>query len=649
MRGARVASRTGVGGRHETGYRPIGDYAIVGDAHTAALVASDGSIDWLCWPRFDSSAVLCRLLDARKGGFLRVGPSGLFASTRSYVGDTNVLATEFETSQGRARVTDFMPVRLLSSTHEGEDIAASNRVLRLVEGLAGDCDVEVAFKATFDFARGEAHWTTFTNGLLAAGRGEALALQCPARFELGDDGVQRATLRVRAGDRVWVSLTYLDGAGAHNALPEVDAETELARTLDYWQGWTGTCRYTGPYANVVRRSALVLKLLTYEPTGAIIAAPTTSLPEAIGGVRNWDYRFTWLRDSALIIYALQLLGYTEEATDFFRWLDHQCIPCAGEELQILYRIDGGLDTTEVELDHLEGYRGSRPVRIGNAAATQKQLDIYGEIIDAAFLYHKKMRVPLSPELWNVIRCLANEAVRRWREPDQGIWEVRGGPRHFLYSKLMCWVAVDRALRLGRKRGVPAELSRWARARTLIRSAILTEGFDSQVGAFTQAFGERALDASALAIPQVGFLPATDRRVVLTVQSIRERLTSHGLVYRYLNDDGVPGSEATFALCTLWLVDCLAEMGRVDEARALFETVLAYGNDVGLFAEELDPTTREVLGNFPQGFTHLGLIRAALNIAKAEAVGPETRAHSLADRSDVLERAAGTPVPGGRVA
>ena len=614
-------------------YRPIRDYALIGDAHSAALISSDGSLDWLCWPRFDSPAVFCRLLDKEKGGHFSVRPAGArAAATRSYVAGTNVLETVFSTDGGRVRLADLMPVERLTESHVGEDIESHYRVLRLVECLSGEAEVEVSFRPTFDFARAQTVIEVMDGGAVARAGGVTIALSCPAKFSLDDTGAAVGSFRLEAGARAWVAITYSsDGDAAGLSVAPADAERELEMTLDYWREWRDTCAYTGPYAEVVRRSALVLKLLTYEPTGAIIAAPTASLPEEVGGVRNWDYRFTWLRDSSLILYALQLLGYYEEATDFFEWLERLCIPC-GNELQIMYAVDGGSRLPERTLDHLEGYRGSRPVRVGNAAVGQKQLDVYGEVIDAAHLYHERTRQPVRPELWEVLSHLADEAAARWREPDQGIWEVRGGPRHFLYSKLLCWTALDRAARMSARWRLPGDVRRWEGAREEVRRAILSEGYNKEVGAFTQAFGSTALDASALVIPQLGFLPATDPRVRSTVEKIGESLTSHGLVYRYLTDDGLPGGEATFALCSLWLVDCLAQQGRVDEARELFELVAGYANDLGLLAEEIDPASGELLGNFPQGFTHLGLIRSALNIARAEALGAEDEAENAAERA-----------------
>lgn len=621
----------------ERGYRPVGDYALIGDAHTAALVATDGSIDWCCWPYFDSPAVFCRLLDARKGGWFRVGPEGEHRSTRSYVQATNVLATTFETGPGKFRLTDFMPVERLTESHRGEDIAPSYKILRLVEGLAGESEVEISFRPTFDFALASTRLTQDERGALAICGNEALALSCAAEFRFDDAGALVGNIKVAEGERVWIALRYYPDVSAGEVkLTNASYDEELERTLSYWEEWWHTCRYDGPYNELVRRSALTLKMLTFEPTGALVAAPTTSLPEQLGGVRNWDYRYTWLRDSSLILYALQLLGYTEEATDFFEWLDKLCLTCHGK-LQIMYTIEGGSDIQERTLSHLEGYRGSSPVRVGNAAFNQKQLDIYGELLDAAHLYHETMNSAVREEWWDEVKFMAEETIKRWREPDYGIWEVRGGMKHFLYSKLLCWVALDRAIKLAEKRDTPTDVQKWKSTREEIREAILTEGYNEEVGAFTQAFGETALDASALVIPLTGFLPITDPRVQSTLKKIQEQLTLHGLVYRYLAEDGLPGDEATFVLCSFWMVDNLAMMGRTVEAKALFERITSFANDLGLLAEEIEPASGELLGNYPQGFSHLALIRSALNIAKCERTGAEAEPHTAAERADQTGR------------
>lgn len=646
-------------------YPPIGDYAVIGDTHTAALVARDGAIDWCCCPRFDGPAVFCRLLDATKGGWCRIGPAGPFTVSRAYLGDTNVLATTFVTNHGRARLIDFMPIPQHAATRPRDHVdarggdgvgkgagerrggrqeggAGPHRILRLVEGLDGDLELDVEFRPTLGFAETPTRVAITEEGAYGATDHESLTFAAPVPLRVDERGAAIGRGTIRAGERRWFSLTYhtLAAPSAHPAAP-VDLETDLRRTLDYWERWAARCTYEGPYHDLVRRSALALKLLTFEPTGAVIAAPTTSLPEEIGGVRNWDYRFTWLRDSALILYALQAIGYHAEATDFFAWLEGLCL-AGGDGLQIMYTVDGSPHLPERDLVHLEGYRGSGPVRVGNAAAGQTQLDIYGEVLDAAHLHVERNGWVPDQDSWAVLRRLADRAAARWREPDQGIWEVRGGPRHFLYSKLLCWVALDRALRIAEPEGLLGDLAHWRRTRDEIRQAILTEGYDAELGAFTQALGEPGvLDASALAVPMVGFLPPTDPRVQSTVARIRERLTADGLVYRYLPEetsDGLPGGEATFALCSFWLVDNLALGGRVAEARQLFERVAAFANDVGLMAEEIDPGSGALLGNFPQGFTHLALIRAALSLAKAVARGPEELAETPAERAGEAERA-----------
>jgi GH15 family glucan-1,4-alpha-glucosidase len=531
-----------------------------------------------------------------------------------------------------------MPVERLTEDRRGEDIAPSHEVVRLVEGLSGIAEVEVEFRPTFDFALAETTLAPHRNGATAKAGSEALVLSCPCELRFADSGALTGRFRVAAGERVWLALDYYPEADSQGLKPSARTyDAELGRTLRYWREWWSDCRYEGPDAELVRRSALTLKLLTYEPTGAQVAAPTTSLPEQIGGVRNWDYRYTWLRDSSLVLYALQLLGYHEEATDFFGWLDRLCVTCRGK-LQIMYTIDGEADIPERTLTHLEGYRRSSPVRVGNAAFDQKQLDIYGEVLDAVHLYHERAREPVRREWWDEVKFMADQTAERWREPDQGIWEVRGGPQHFLYSKLMCWVALDRAVKLADGSRQRADVRRWERALGEIRQTILEEGYNREIGAFTQTLGGRALDASALVVPLAGFLPATDPRVVSTAAKIQEQLTSGGLVYRYLNDDGLPGGEATFALCSFWLVDNLALQGRADEARELFERVAGYANDLGLLAEEIDPASGELLGNYPQGFSHLALIRSALNISRAEAAGPEERASGPAERSKETERA-----------
>ena len=598
------------------GYRPIADYAIIGDAHTAALVARDGSIDWCCLPHFDSPAAFCRLLDQRRGGWFRVGPAGSHRATRAYIDGTNVLRTTFETDDGRVRVTDCMPVER-ESEGRTDGAVTSHDVLRLVEGISGAVDVEIEFRPTFDFGLAETTLTPVTGGAVARAGGEIMTLTAPIPLRLSESGTLVGRQRVGSGDRFWIVLTYHVAGISPASFARSDPERALHGTLEYWRRWAATLSYRGPHEAVVRRSALALKLLTFQPTGAIVAAPTTSLPEEIGGVRNWDYRYTWLRDAALILQALMAVGQHAEAMDFWKWLQALGLP-EGRALQIMYGIDGRAGLPERILDHLEGYAGSRPVRIGNAAATQRQSDVYGPVLDAAYFCATEMGETPHPQFGGALALLADRAASEWSLPDHGIWEVRGEPRHFLYSKLQCWVALDRALRLAEKRLIAGDTGVWAEARDAVRGAILERGFNTQLGVFTQAFGDTSLDASALVIPLAGFLPAGDPRVVSTVEAIQERLVAGGMVYRYRAPDGLPGGEGTFVLCTFWLVEALTMMGRLEEAHRIFEQTISFANDVGLLAEEVDPSSGRLLGNFPQGFAHLALIRSAHRLSVAGA-------------------------------
>ena len=596
-------------------YRPIADYALIGNTHSAALIASDGSIDWCCLPHFDSGAVFCRLLDAERGGYFRVGPTAECRVSRRYVEGTAVLETHFVAPHGRARLTDFMHSTRIAESRLGIEDPHCHRLLRRIEGLEGEIEFELVFRPTFDFARRPSRLAATGDGVVAVSGDERLALRVAPAMPLELDQDQaRGRLRLRAGDLLWVVVAHAGPGSGEAAREPADPEALLAETFRNWREWVALCTYEGPFADEVRVSARALTLLTFGPTGGLVAAPTTSLPEEIGGVRNWDYRFCWLRDAALVLHSLMSVGYHGAAMDFFIWLEGLCEgEC--EEFQIMYRLDRGRELAEHELPHLEGYRGSAPVRVGNRAVAQTQLDVYGHVLDAAFVCIQGMEAPLRPGLLRVLARLADQAARRWREPDHGLWEARCAPRHFLSSKLMCWVALDRAVQLSEQGKLPGDIAGWRREREAVRREILERGYDHTEQAFTQVIGEPGLDASALLMPLVGFLPATDERMRRTVERICERLTAHGLVYRYLGDDGVPGGEATFAICTFWLADNLALQGRVDEAQALVERVLSFANDLGLFAEEIDPVSGELLGNYPQGFTHLALIRSALTIGR----------------------------------
>ena len=606
-------------------YRPISDYALIGNTHAAALVGTNGSIDWCCLPHFDSGAVFCRLLDAERGGYLRVAPIGVHQGSRRYRDETAILETDFAAPDGRMRLTDFMHSQRIAQSRLGIDDAQCHRILRRVDGLSGCVELEIAFRPTFDFARQPTPLRLTRDGVHAVSPdGQALLrVLPPVRFDLhGEMAVAHVALR--EDERFWIVLSYADSQASDAALDMADTEALLDETDRYWREWDRLCTYEGPFRSQVKLSARVLKLLTFGPSGGLVAAPTTSLPEEIGGVRNWDYRFCWLRDAALVLRALMSVGYHEAAMDFFRWLEQVCDRDNGN-VQIMYRLDGGRDLPERELLNLSGYRASSPVRIGNAASSQTQLDVYGHVLEAALACLEGMGTPIRAGLRRALRHLADQAAARWREPDQGFWEMRCGPRHFLSSKLLCWVALERAVRLAQATKLEGDVNRWCAERDAVRSAILEHGYNASDGVFTQVLGGRALDASALLIPLVGLLPATDERVRSTVTRIREHLTANGLVYRYVDADGVPGGEATFAICTFWLVSNLALQGQVDQACKLFEQVTSFGSDLGLLSEQIDPASGELLGNYPQGFTHLALIHAALTIARAQRRRSESQA------------------------
>ena len=585
---------------------PLRDYAMVGDLRTAALVGRDGAVDWLCLPRFDAPAALGRLVDARQGGFLQVAPRAPHGVSRRYAGDSAVLETEFETARGRVRLTDFMPV---DTGNQGPQL------LRRVEGLAGEVDLDVVFRPGLDFARSPARLRV-RDALVEAWDGtQAVGLRAPARFVPSAEGGLTARFSLRAGQRRWVCLT----SGADRAdVPRTDAWAEAAReaTLAFWRHWVGRGDYAGPHAPLLRRSAVTLKMLIHAPSGSFVAAPTTSLPECACGTRNWDYRYVWLRDSAWVMNALMSLGYQTEAEQFLAWLES--LRLDARPPRVLYDVDGGQPQSEQCLTHLDGYRGARPVRVGNGADTQVQLDIFGDVITAAFLFFQTAGEthPMRLSAWRMVRALATQAARRWHEKDQGLWEQRCKPRHYVSSKLLCWVAVDRALRLSQRYGLDGgPLGEWAQARDALREVLETHGFNPRVGAFTHALGEESLDASVLLMSMHGFLPASDPRMRSTVARVREGLAQGALVHRYRHADGLPGQEGAFLTCGFWLVNALALQGQLDEAQAHYEQLLGLANDVGLLSEELDPETGDFLGNFPQGLTHLALLYSGQLLAR----------------------------------
>src|SRR5690606_28856973 len=540
-----------------------------------------------------------------------------YTVTRSYLPGTNVLQTRFETEGGVLVLTDCLPVRRQpEGASGGEDTVRPHpyhQVLRFVTCEAGEVSVGVTFVPRFDYGLTIPRFEPVSDHLgLVFGGADALLFQSEIPILHCDEHACRYEGRLRQGDRARLVVTY---GLPHELRPHTfsaeEVEQRLAATRDFWEKWTSRCTYEGPYRDAVVRSALVLKALTNAPTGALVAAPTTSLPEEIGGVRNWDYRYTWLRDASLALQALFELGYVEEAAGFHEYLWRTTAGRA-EDLQIMYGLGGERLLPEVALDHLDGYRGSRPVRIGNAASEQFQLDIPGEMLELAWEHHQHGGA-IEPGFWRFLTGIVAFVADNWARPDSGLWEVRGERLHFVHSKVMCWVAVDRAIRLARARGAPAPLAAWERLRGAIRRRVEEEGVDPDTGAFVRSFGTRVLDASCLLIPIVGFLPPRDARVRATIEQIERRLVKDGLVHRYRTDDGLPGGEGAFLICSLWLVECLALAGEVERARERFEHLLGFANDVGLLSEEVDPASGALLGNFPQGFSHLGLIEAAATL------------------------------------
>jgi alpha,alpha-trehalase len=638
-------------------YTPIADYGLIGDCHTAALVGKNGSIDWYCPCRFDAAPVFWRILDAGHGGYFQVRPAGEQHVARRYCGDTNVLETTFDGGAGRVRLTDFMPIHRRQASRLGHDVGTSQQILRLVEAEGQPCQVEVAFKPEFDFGRSATTVRLLGDkGAMASSGQDHLALYCPKADLMAPaaDGAVRGCIELRGGERAWLALSYANSEQA--AKGAIDAKVsvrDLSRTLEYWQEWASNCRYVGRYRDLVLRSALALKLLTYEPTGAVVAAPTTSLPELIGGPRNWDYRYTWLRDASLMLYALGTVGYQEEGTDFISWLVDTCQTDPTPRPQIMYTIDGQRELPEVELANLEGYMGSQPVRTGNGAYRQQQLDTYGHVLSAAYHFRHGIEVdpatPVPPPAqrqsrrnWRLLARLADQAAADWKEPDSGIWEMRGGLRHFVYSKVMCWTALDRGIRFAEEERMKAPLDRWRTEREAVYTAIMDRGYNRKLGAFTMAFDDDHMDASVLTIPIYGFISATDPRFQSTIAAIRSRLGVNGLLKRHEAPAGLTsGPEATFVMCTYWLVDALALAGRVEEARELFECMSGHVNDLGLLAEEIDPSSPSdrLLGNFPQGFSHMSLISSAVNLAKAALLGAEEQPQTEPTRAAEASAAA----------
>jgi GH15 family glucan-1,4-alpha-glucosidase len=593
---------------HGHGHPPIEDHGVIGDLHTVALVGMDGAIDFLCFPHFDSPSVFAGLLDREKGGIFKVAPVlGDVSTKQLYLPESTVLITRFLSDAGVAEVSDFMPIFERGHAHD---------IVRRAKTVRGEVRFRMTCAPRFDYGRATHRVERREGEVLFFSEGAdrtALRLRTEVPVEIRDgDAVAEFTLR--AGQ---TAAFVLENAAGESPSSGADYVAESFKdTMNFWRRWNRRSSYMGRWRETVQRSAMTLKLLTSRPHGSIVASPTFGLPETLGGERNWDYRFTWVRDASFTLYALIRLGYTEEAGAFMRWIEDRCADLGADgSLQIMYGIDGRRTLTEETLDHFGGYRGSRPVRIGNAAYGQKQLDIYGELMDSVYMYDK-FGEPISYDLWKNLTRLIEWVTKHWHEADEGIWEVRGGQREFLYSRLMCWVALDRGIRLAQKRSFPAPLHRWHEVRNEIYTEIFEQFWDPGLKAFVQYKGARSLDAATLLMPLVRFIGWTDPRWLSTLDAIGRELVEDSLVYRYRTDraaaDGLEGEEGTFSMCTFWYVEALARAGDLQKARLYFEKMLGYANHVGLYAEELGPRG-EHLGNFPQAFTHLGLISAAFQL------------------------------------
>jgi len=597
---------------------PIGDYALLSDCRSAALVSTGGSVDWLCFPRFDGPSVFARLLDAAAGHW-SIRPAGDFQTSRTYLEDTMLLQTTFHTPTGVATVVDALAVGRNDRGHE-LGAGATSALLRRVSGVEGEVELELEFAPRPEYGLIQPVLESVEGGIRTRGGASLLALSSPVPLDV-DEFTATARMAVRPGHSMAFALQHRTTS---EELPRLWTEHEITErledTAEAWRTWSALHQgYDGPWRGAVRASGRVLYALTYFPTGAIVAAPTTSLPETAGGSRNWDYRYSWVRDASFTLQALWVAACPDEAGKFFDYISGAAASQArrGADLQIMFGVGGERDLTERVLPHLAGWRGSAPIRVGNGAWNQRQLDVYGELLDAA------SRLPdqldhLGSATKQFLADLADTAAARWRDKDQGIWEVRGEPRDFLYSKLMCWVALDRAIALADRLNAADRVDTWKSTRDEIADAIINKGWNESVGAFTQSFGSEDLDASNLMMPIVGFLAADDPRMKATIDATADRLTDdRGLVYRYLAQDGLEGEEGTFLLCTFWMAQAQALAGELDKAKATFETALSFCNDVGLLAEEIDPKTGELLGNFPQAFSHIGLVNAAYAISEAE--------------------------------
>jgi GH15 family glucan-1,4-alpha-glucosidase len=600
------------------GSQPIADYGLLADCNSAALVARDGSIDWLCVPRYDSGSVFGRILDPSAGHW-SIRPDGAFTSERRYLPGTLVVETVFTTDSGVVKLTDAL---LFAEGQRGHDLGydAPHELVRSVEGVSGEVELLFELAPRTEYGLVRPLFRLEGDGGRTFGGPNRIGVRAGVPVEI-EDVTMSAAFSVSSGERVGFSLRWIP-TEAHEPPQATAPDAVAARiedTVEAWRSWEADHDiYDGPHRELVRLSSRVLKGLTYRPTGAIVAAPTTSLPETVGGERNWDYRYSWIRDASLTLQALYIGSCSDEAGEFVSFMTSSA--GGGASLQIMYGIGGEHDLSERELPHLAGWRDSKPVRVGNGAWGQTQLDVYGELLDALYLYREQLG-DLHPEIQAFVAYLADMAAARWPETDAGMWEMRGEPRHHLSSKVLCWVALDRAVKLAPALGAFAKTAAWTEARDAVRAAILERGWSETRQAYAQSFGSDELDAAQLLMPIVGFLPANDERMRSTIEAVARDLTEDGLVLRYrneqgLNADGLTGEEGTFVICSFWLVSCLAQAGEVERAEALFDQLAGYANDLGLLAEEIDTANGEQLGNFPQAFSHIGLITAAYEIDKA---------------------------------
>ncbi|MCH7828334.1 glycoside hydrolase family 15 protein [Patescibacteria group bacterium] len=595
-------------------YKPIRDYAIIGNLRSAALVSKEGSVDWAPAPYLNSPSVFAALLDEQKGGSWSIAPTESYKVKQEYLGFTNILVTRFTTDNGVVEVVDYIPAQAGKAMEEREKA----EVHRKITCTKGTCEVQVIFAPRFDYARGETTLSFTEHGLGVDHEGTRKGeLISPGEYAIYGN-VATGTLALKEGESAYLAFHYHETTKEDWA--DEHYEEELKETKKFWEDWVHrcdikSCPLSGPWHDLVVRSSLVLKILFFEPPGSIAAAPTTSLPEAIGGVRNWDYRFSWIRDSSFTLQALFQMGYVREARAYVDWLLDECCSLRNfdpKDVQIMYGLQGEVNLREEILPHFEGYRGSKPVRIGNSAHLQKQWDIYGSMLDTVWRIHlMDESYKIEESTWNILRKFANYVVEIWRQPDEGLWEVRGGRQHFVYSKVMCWVALDRAIKIAREYGFEGEVEVWEKEKEAIFSAVMKQGWSEQKQSFVQSFGSQDLDASLLLMPVVGFINGKDKRMISTIKAIENELSvMNGLLLRYTAKDGLPGREGAFLPASFWLIDALIFAGEKSRARVYLASLTKLANHVGLYSEEINPKSLEFLGNFPQAYTHIGLINSA---------------------------------------